>query len=110
MLLPGEDTIGKHLRPEWGVHPWRTVVRQYRMAAELPACLSRVLYMPCSQAVGNDRQLPSSMTLLLGSGGDPRYVADKLRQQVAKSDPNVLVGKVQTMDGVVARRSRRNVR
>jgi len=105
---PGEDPIGKHLRPTWGQEPWRTVVgvvgdvRQYRVAAELPDWLSGVVYMPYPQAVGIDRQMPSSMSLLVRTGRDQHYVANEIRGLVAELNPNVPVGEVKPMAGVVA--------
>jgi putative ABC transport system permease protein len=105
---PGEDPIGKHLRPTWGQEPWRTVVgvvgdvRQYRIASELPDWLSGVVYMPYPQAIGIDRQMPSSMTLLVRTSRDRQYVASEVRAIVAELNPNVPVGDVQAMDGVVA--------
>lgn len=105
---PGEDSIGKHLRPTWGQQPWRTVVgvvgdvRQYRLAAELPDWIGGVVYMPYPQAVGIAGQLPSSMTLLVRSGRDRQYLGGELRRLVAELNPNVPVGDVETLDGVVS--------
>lgn len=105
---PGEDPIGKHLRTTWGQQPWRTVVgvvgdvRQYRVAAELPEWIGGVVYMPYAQAIGIDRQLPSSMTLLVRTSRDPQYVANEIRGLVTELNPNVPVGDVQTLEGVVS--------
>jgi len=105
---PGEDPIGKHVRPVWGQQPWRTVVgvvgdvRQVRVSSEIPDWLSGVLYMPYPQSVGIDRQLPSSMTLVVRTDRDPHYIADEIRRLVAESNPNVPVGEVQAMNGIVA--------
>ncbi len=104
---PGENPIGKHIRPVWGQQPWRTVVgvvgdvRQYRLDASLPDWLGGVVYMPYPQALGNDRQLPSSMTLLVRTAIDPQRVANEIRSLVAQLNPNVPVSEVQTMEAVV---------
>ena len=104
---PGENPIGKHLRTVWGQQPWRTVVgvvgdvRQYHMDAGLPDGIGGVVYMPYSQAVGNDRQLPSSMTLVVRATVDPQRVASEIRSLVAQVNPNVPVSQVQTMETVV---------
>jgi ABC-type antimicrobial peptide transport system permease subunit len=72
------------------------------VAAELPDWVGGVVYMPYPQAVGIDGKLPSSMTLLVRADRDPQYVAGEIRRQVTELNPNVPVGEVQTMDGVVA--------
>ncbi len=105
---PGQDPIGKHLRPAWGNQPWRTVVgvvgdvRLYRVAAELPDWIGGVVYMPYPQAVGIDRKLPSGMTLVVRTSRDPHYVAGEIRRLVEELNPDVPVSEVQTMERVVA--------
>ncbi len=105
---PGQDPIGKHLRPAWGNQPWRTVVgvvgdvRLYRVAAELPDWIGGVVYMPYPQAVGIDRKLPSGMTLVVRTSRDPHYVAGEIRRVVEELNPDLPVGEVQTMERVVA--------
>lgn len=104
---PGENPIGKHLRPVWGQQPWRTVVgvvgdvRQYHVDTSLPDWIGGVVYMPYPQALGNDRQLPQSMTLLVRSTVDPKRVANEIRDLVAQLNPNVPVSDVQSMEAVV---------
>ena len=104
---PGENPIGKHLRPGWGDEPWRTVVgvvgdvRLYKVANELPDWISGVVYMPYPQAVGIDKKLPSSMTLVVRTARDPQYVSSEIRRIVAQLNPNVPVGEVRTLEGVV---------
>lgn len=105
---PGESPIGKHLRPVWGQQPWRTVVgvvgdvREYHVDTSLPDWIGGVLYMPYPQALGNDRQLPSSMTLLVRSTIDPKRAASEIRDLVAQLNPNVPVSDVQSMEAVVS--------
>jgi predicted permease len=100
---PGENPIGKHLRPVWGSEPWRTVVgvvgdvRLYSVASELPDWLDGVVYMPYPQAVGIDKKLPSSMALLVRTSRDPQYVASEVRRAVAALNPDVPVGEVRTL-------------
>ena len=104
---PGENPIGKHLRPVWGQQPWRTVVgvvgdvRLYRVAAELPDWIAGVVYMPYPQAIGIDRTLPSSMTLLVRTTRDRQYVAGEVRRLAAELNPEVPVGEVRSLEGVV---------
>jgi putative ABC transport system permease protein len=105
---PRENPIGKHVRPVWGDQPWRTVVgvvgdvRLYKVAAELPDWISGVAYMPYSQAVGIDKKLPSTMTLLVRTSRDPNYVSNEIRRAVAQLNPDVPVGEVRTLEGIVA--------
>jgi predicted permease len=105
---PGASAIGKHLRPVWGQQPWRTVVgvvgdvRQYHMDAGLPDWIGGVVYMPYPQAVGNDRQLPSSMTLVVRTAVDPQRVASEIRGLVAQLNPDTPVSEVQSMEAVVS--------
>jgi predicted permease len=105
---PGENPIGKHLRPVWGEQPWRTVVgvvgdvRLDSVARELPDGVSGVVYMPYPQAVGIDKKLPSSMTLVVRTARDPQYVSSEIRRIVAELNPDVPVGEVRTLEGMVA--------
>ena len=105
---PGENPIGKHLRPVWGQQPWRTVVgvvgdvHLYNAASELPDWIGGVVYMPYPQAVGIDRKLPASMTLLVRTARDPEYVAREVRRLVTELNPDVPIGEVRTLEGVVA--------
>ena len=105
---PGENPIGKHLRPVWGEQPWRTVVgvvgdvRLQSVARELPDGVSGVVYMPYPQAVGIDKKLPSSMTLVVQTLRDPQYVSSEIRHIVAELNPDVPVGEVRTLEGMVA--------
>jgi predicted permease len=106
---PNENPIGKHLRPDWnGDQPWRTVVgvvgdvRLYKVATELPDWISGVVYMPYPQAVGIDKKLPSTMTLVDRTARDPQYVSGEIRRAVAELNPDVPVGELRTLEGVVS--------
>ena len=105
---PGENPIGKHVRPVWGEQPWRTVVgvvgdvRLYKVATELPDWINGVAYMPYPQAVGIDKKLPSSMTLVVRTSRDANYVSNEIRRAVAQLNPDVPVGEVHTLESIVA--------
>jgi len=58
--------------------------------------------MPCSQAVGIDRKLPSAMTLVVRTSRDAQYVASEILRAVAQLNPDVPVGEVRTLEGVIA--------
>jgi putative ABC transport system permease protein len=103
---PGESAVGKRLKPVWD-QKWRTVVgvardvRQYALTGDSPGGTEGVIYMPYPQAVGNSRQLPAAMTLLVRTTADPTRVADNIRRIVSRLDPVVPVGEVRTMESVV---------
>lgn len=105
---PGENPIGKHLRPVWGQQAWRTVVgvvgdvRQYQLSVNLPDGMDGAVYMPYPQAVGNDRQLPAAMTLLVRAATDPQRVASEIRGLVAELNPSAPVSEIRTLEAVVS--------
>jgi predicted permease len=105
---PGQDAVGKHIRALWDKEEWRTVigvvgdVRQYDLAGNSPDFVNGALYMPYPQAVGNDRRLPTAMALLVRTRTDAMTVASNIRDLVTQLNPNVPVGKVQSMEGIVA--------
>lgn len=104
---PGQNPIGKHLRPVWDT-AWRTVVgvaadvRQYNLAGHSPSYLSGAFYMPYSQATNIQMQLPASMTLLVRTGSDPAPVASRIRVLVRDLNPDVPVSEIRTMDSLVS--------
>ncbi|HEV2417434.1 MAG TPA: ABC transporter permease [Terriglobia bacterium] len=105
---PGQNPIGKHLRPVWSGEPWRTVVgvvsdvRQYNLANQQPAGVDGAFYMPYPQAVNIRRELPTAMTLLIRTRDGASGLAPKLHELVASVNPNVPVGEVQTMEETVS--------
>jgi len=105
---PGENPIGKHLRPTWEGAPWRTVVgiaadvRQYNLANRNPPDFKGAVYMPYPQAVLNNGQIPTGMTLLVRTGANPTTAANRIREVVRDLNPNVPLSEVRTMDAVVS--------
>jgi putative ABC transport system permease protein len=103
---PGQNPIGKHVRPVFE-NAWRTVVgvagdvRQYDLANHAPDYVAGAVYMPYSQAVESDRQLPAAMTLIVRTGADPSDVANGIRKLVNDLNPNVPVSEVRTMESLV---------
>ena len=57
--------------------------------------------MPYPQSVGLDRRLPTAMTLILRSEGNPQQVGAELRRLVASVNPDVPVGEVKALDSAV---------
>jgi predicted permease len=105
---PGQDPIGKHIRPVWANEPWRTVVGvvsdvyQYNLANRFPAGVDGAIYMPYPQAVNIRRQLPIAMTLLIRTNLKASDLAHELRKLVASVNPNVPVSDVRTMESIIS--------
>ncbi|MGH9447407.1 MAG: ABC transporter permease, partial [Terriglobia bacterium] len=103
---PGQNPIGKHLRPVWDTK-WRTVVgvaanvRQYNLAGRSPNYLRGVFYMPYSQSTNGQQQLPTSMTLIVRTGAGPAQVANRIRELVRDLNPNVPVSEVRTLKSLL---------
>ncbi len=105
---PGQNPIGKHLRPVWSNEPWRTVVgvvsdvHQYNLANRFPAGVDGAIYMPYPQAVNIRRQLPIAMTLLIRTNLKAPDLAPEIRKLVASVNPNVPVSDIRTMEGIIS--------
>jgi len=103
---PGENPIGKHIRPVFQ-DAWRTVVgvagdvRQYDLANRAPDFIPGAIYMPYSQSVESDRQMPAAMTLIVATGAEAADVANGIRKLVGDLNPNVPVSEVRTMESLV---------
>lgn len=104
---PGQNPIGKHLRPVWDT-AWRTVVgvagnvRQYDLAGRAPNAVSGAFYMPYPQSTDIQMQLPASMILVVRTAMDPTQIVGGIRDLVRELNPNVPVSEVQTMESLVA--------
>jgi len=77
-------------------------VCHYNLANNSPDEIRGALYMPYPQAVGLNRQLPATMTLLVRTAADPLRVASDVRRLVTTLNPNVPVSEVRTMESVVS--------
>jgi putative ABC transport system permease protein len=104
---PGEEAIGKHIKPAWD-RKWRAVVgvtgdvRQYDLTNRAPSWISGAIYMPYAQSVQGDRQAPAAMNLLVRTASDPLRVGMELRRLAADLSPNVPIGEAQTLEGIVS--------
>ena len=103
---PGEDAVGKHIRPVWD-REWRTVVgvvgdvKQYTLVRNVPDWLSGEAYLPYPQAVDLTEQIPVVMNLIVKSGPGGADVAREIRGIAADLNPNVPIGEVRTMETIV---------
>jgi putative ABC transport system permease protein len=104
---PGEDPIGKHVRPVWD-QQWRTVVgvvgdvRQYDLADNTPDWISGAFYMPYPQAISLDRQIPTKITLLLRTAANSSQVSSDIRRLIASMSPHTPVGEVIAMETIAS--------
>jgi len=107
LFWPGENAVGKHIKPVWDDR-WRTVVgivadvHQYGLVNRVPQGIAGAMYMPYAQSVVDDNQFPAAMNLLVRTAGDPARVAQEIRALAVEQNPNVPVGRVQTMDSIVS--------
>lgn len=103
---PGENPVGKHIKTVWE-QQWRTVVgvvadvRQYDLADHTPDWIKGTIYMPYPQAVDLTEEIPATMNLLFRTTADTGRVAMEVRSLVSGLNPNVPVGELRTMEGVV---------
>jgi putative ABC transport system permease protein len=105
---PGENAIGKHIKPAWDKN-WRTVVgvvgdvRHYNLTGNTPDWIRGAIYMPYSQSVQIDRQLPAAMNLLVKtSAADPERIGSEIRRLAVEQSPNVPISEVETMEAIVS--------
>jgi len=107
-VWPGENPIGKHIRPIWDTD-WRTVVgvagdvRQFDLANTSRGGVEGAFYMPYPQAeMSNEWRLPPpTMTLVLRTATEAGRVASDVRALIAELNPNVPVSGIRTMGAVV---------
>jgi predicted permease len=104
---PNQSAIGKHIKSTGG-QDWRTVVgvvgdvHQSTLSESLPAFVPGAIYMPYPQAIRQDGQIPASMTLLARVSSDSGFVRSGIQQLAEDQDPNVPVGRLQSLDDIVS--------
>jgi ABC-type antimicrobial peptide transport system permease subunit len=101
---PGQDPLGKHLRPIQQKR-WRRVVgvvadvRHQALAGDEP-WIAGEAYFPYAQPIG-DRP-PAAMTLVVRSQADPAALANSIRLIVSDLNSEVPVTQIRPMQAVVA--------
>lgn len=103
---PGEDPIGKGLRPNGGEPPFYRVVgvaEDFR-GKGLDRPLHEAVFYPTKPAEGTLLwQPPTSATVVVHSrGGSPTALVPRLREVVGALDPDVPVAGIRTMADVLA--------
>ena len=104
LFWPGQDPIGKHLKPSW-MKEWRTVVgvvqnvRKYNvMPDDFAAQMRGAVYFPEAQGIISP---PGEMELVVRTAGDPSSKHQELAHAVATVNGDVPVSKIRTMDEVI---------
>jgi predicted permease len=104
---PEQSPIGKQIRLIWE-DKWRTVVgvvgdvRQYDLTNKTPEGISGAFYMPYAQSVGLNRQLPTTMNLILRTAAPSSQVAGEIKQVVASVNPNTPVSEIRSLKALVS--------
>src|SRR3984957_20527000 len=98
---PDQDPIGRHLKMpgfEDRPQPWRTVVGVVAdvKQASLEAPTGAQVYLPHAQYSIGD------LTLVVRTKSDPLNLADEVRRQVMKGDPEQAVSNIATMEQVLS--------
>ena len=111
---PGQEALGRRFRSASATpsvkddpkNPWVTVVGVVGSVRHsgLDAEPRSQVYRPVSQllGLGTGRLVPISMTFVARGGGDPRRLAAAARRAVHEVDPDRPIGKLRTLDEVVA--------
>src|ERR1700722_1055545 len=100
---PMESAIGKHIKPTESKE-WRTVVgivgdvHHYTLSSALPKWVAGVIYLPYSQAVRENGEIPAVMTLVAKVEKDNSYTRAEIRELAESQDPTVPVGRVESLE------------
>ncbi len=94
---PGQNPVGKRLRPIWQAKGWRTVTGVVADSRNEDPAVEKTwdVYMPHFQ------NAVSTMYIIVRSSLDVRTTTDSIRKSVANADASIAVDNVRTMDEVV---------
>ena len=102
----GENPVGKHIRLVWD-KDWRTVVgvardvRQFDLADRPLDWIDGAIYMPYAQSMDANQKLPTAMYLIARTSAGEGHFGRDVRALVSSVNPNVPVGEVRTLEGIV---------
>lgn len=106
---PGQDPIGKHVKPAW-VKQWRRIVgvvadvHEDSLSSTLPSWIKGAIYEPYSaHAVLINRRPAMEMTMVVRGTTNATRLGEALREMVANLNPEVPVTEVQTLRGVISK-------
>lgn len=104
---PLREAVGKHIKST-ADNVWRTVVgvvgdvNYFTLSQPFPPGVAGIVYMPYAQSVDGNSQIPAAMTLLVKTAPGRARPARAIEQLAREQDPNVPVGRVRTLEDVVA--------
>jgi len=104
---PHESAIGKHVRRA-GSNSWLVVVgvvsdvHQASLRQSLPAFITGAVYMPYTQSILQDGQIPAAMDLLVSVDSDTPQTRRTVQQMAVDLDRNAPVNAVQALDDIVS--------
>jgi putative ABC transport system permease protein len=104
---PDGSAVGKHMKTAFETQ-WRTIVgiaadvHELSLAGRDPLWIEGAVYMPYSQAVQWDHQMPAAMNLLAAG---PQGSAFQMRRIAQDLNPNVPVSKVTGLEEIVSHAS-----
>ena len=106
---PGQDPIGKHVKPAWEKQ-WRRIVgvvvdvHEDSLSSTLPSWINGAIYEPYSaHAVLINRRPATEMTMVVRGTTNATSLGEALREMVANLNPEVPVTEVQTLRGVISK-------
>ncbi len=107
-LWPGQNPIGKRLRPAW-IKDWRTVVglvgdvSEDQLTNPLPPWMAGEVYLPYGVGANIDpKHPPVEMTLAVRSSAGPLDMAGSLQHVVSTLSQEVPLTEVQTLPTIVS--------
>lgn len=105
---PGQDPLGKHLRPVWQ-QQWRTIVgvvedvKSYAVGDAPSWAPEWAVYIPYSQsATYGENSFPATMTLVVRTAENPSDYTGLLRSALSGIDTTVPMSNVRTMQDLLS--------
>lgn len=103
---PGQNALGKHMRLPWDQR-WRRIVgiaadvRQFNLEGRRPAWIEGEMYFPYPQAADLQNRIPAEMHMVFKAASESPVTANAMRQLAMSLNPDVPVGKVETLAAIV---------
>jgi putative ABC transport system permease protein len=105
---PGQDAVGKHLRPVWQPQ-WRTIigvvddVKSYAVGDAPGWAPEWAVYIPYTQSgTYGESSFPSTMTLVVRTAEAPSGYAGLLRSALTSLDATVPMSNIRTMEELLS--------